>query len=157
MTNFGDLTMKQFALFMLIFINASLAQAQQPSIQERMSPEQFKAAGLDKLSSAELKQLNTWFNGEKTVVVEKIVVMPVVQPKEPTDDIHSHLVGEFKGWRGHTRFTLDNAQIWEQTDNSQLFANKLMHPKVRLTHSNLSGWKLQVDGYNAWVKVKRIQ
>jgi len=28
---------------------------------------------------------------------------------------------------------------------------------VLLTHSSLAGWRLQVDGYNSWVKVKRVK
>jgi hypothetical protein len=33
------------------------------SIQEMMSPEEFKAAGLNKLSSEELEKLNAWLQG----------------------------------------------------------------------------------------------
>src|SRR3989441_8113092 len=33
------------------------------SIKEMMSPEEFKAAGLDKLSSEELEKLNAWLQG----------------------------------------------------------------------------------------------
>ena len=78
-------------------------------------------------------------------------------PKQSTEDINSRIVGEFKGWRGNTSFALENGQTWDQADGSELFASKLQNPKVRLAFSNLSGWKLQVEGYNAWVKVKRVK
>jgi hypothetical protein len=151
--------MKSFHLFSLAFFAAGTLHAQQEAspqaIEQRMSPAEFKAAGLDKLNKAELQQLNNWINGVKTVYVEKRV--EVEKPKESTDDINSQLLGEFKGWRGNTTFTLQNGQVWQQMDNTELFASKQMNPKVRVVYSSFSGWKLQVDGYNSWVKVKRVK
>ena len=157
--------MKRIILFMLLALCSGLAGAQQAgtsSIKERMSPEQFKAAGLNKLSDAELKQLNAWFNGEKIVVVEKTVIVEKpaevgIVAKQETSDINSRLVGEFKGWRGNTVFTLENGQVWQQSDNKEMYAKKLINPAARLTHSSLAGWRMQVDGYSSWVKVKRVK
>lgn len=158
--------MKRIALFTLLLLSSGLAAAQTSgaaSLKDRMSPEQFKAAGLDKLDENELKQLNAWFNGEKTVVVEKTVIVekPVesgmAAPKPATDDINSRLVGEFKGWRGNTTFTLENGQVWQQADTKEMYAKKLVNPAVRLTYSSLAGWRLQVEGYGSWVKVKRVK
>jgi hypothetical protein len=151
--------MKPFLVFSLIFFAIGSAWGQQAEntqpIEQRMSPAEFKAAGLDKLNKAELQQLNNWINGVKTVYVEKRV--EVEKPKESTEDVNSQLVGEFKGWRGNTTFTLQNGQVWQQTDSSELYASKLSNPKVRVVYSSFSGWKLQVDGYNSWVKVKRVK
>lgn len=152
--------MKQFALFIVFMIVAGISVANDSAIkpvQESMSPEQFKAAGLNKLSKAELDNLNAWISGQKTVVVEKIVAVEVEKPEEPKEDIVSAIVGEFKGWRGNTRFTLENGQIWDQADTSELYATKIMNPKVRIVHSGFSGWKLQVEGYNKWVRVKQVK
>jgi hypothetical protein len=151
--------MKPFLVFSLVFFAVGSAWGQQAEntqpIEARMSPQEFKAAGLDKLNKAELQQLNNWINGVKTVYVEKRV--EVEKPKESTEDVNSQLVGEFKGWRGNTTFTLQNGQVWQQTDSSELYASKLSNPKVRVVYSSFSGWKLQVDGYNSWVKVKRVK
>ena len=119
--------------------------------------EQFKAAGLDKLSADELKQLDNWITGVKTVVVEKVVEKQIEKPAEDFSDINSALVGEFRGWRGYTEFNLANGQVWMQAAPGELFASKLTNPKVRLVHNYISGWKLQVEGYNSWVKVRRIK
>lgn len=148
--------MKPFLLFTLLLLPFGQAIAQQSdaaSLRERMGPEQFKAAGLDKLSADELKQLDNWITGVKTVVVEK----QVEKPAEDFSDINSALVGEFRGWRGYTEFTLANGQVWMQAAPGEMFASKLTNPKVRLVHSYISGWKLQVEGYNSWVKVRRIK
>jgi hypothetical protein len=152
--------MKPFLLFTLLLLAAGNTLAQSTdaaSLRERMGPEQFKAAGLDKLSAEELKQLDNWITGVKTVVVEKVVETQVEKPAEDFSDINSTLVGEFRGWRGYTEFTLANGQVWMQAAPGELFTSKLTDPKVRLVHSYLSGWKLQVDGYNSWVKVRRIK
>ena len=66
-----------FAILMLAF--APLAWGQQPvltaDVQQQMSAEQFKAAGLDKLSAKELAALNAWLQQKVTtetaVAVEK--------------------------------------------------------------------------------------
>ena len=152
--------MKQIALLIVFMFFTGISVADESAIkpiQDSMSPEQFKAAGLNKLSKTELENLNAWISGQKTVVVEKIVAVEVEKPEEPRDDINTSIVGEFKGWRGNTRFTLANGQVWDQTDTTQLFASTMMNPKVRIVYSGFSGWKLQVDGYNKWVKVKQVK
>lgn len=153
--------MRHFLLFSVLALASWQAGAQSAeggSIKDRMSAEQFRAAGLHKLSDAELKQLDAWFSGEKTVVVEKVVERTVeVEKKEDFSDIHSNLIGEFRGWRGYTEFNLANGQVWMQAETGALYTNKLTDPRVRLVHSNFSGWKLQVEGYNSWVKVKRVK
>lgn len=90
----------------------ALAQsAVQGDLQSQMSAEQFKAAGLDKLSASELAALNNWLQGkvakEAAVVVEQakeagrqeIIVKNRgffdFGSKEP---IESSIVGEFKGF-----------------------------------------------------------
>lgn len=152
--------MKPFLLFTLLLLagGSTLAQSTDAaSLRERMGPEQFKAAGLDKLSADELKQLDNWITGVKTVVVEKVVEKQIEKPAEDFSDINSALVGEFRGWRGYTEFNLANGQVWMQAAPGELFASKLTNPKVRLVHNYISGWKLQVEGYNSWVKVRRIK
>jgi hypothetical protein len=145
--------MKPFLLFILLLLagGSTLAQSTDAaSLRERMGPEQFKAAGLDKLSADELKKLDNWITGVKTVVVEKVVEKQVEKPTEDFSDINTALVGEFRGWRGY-------GQVWMQAAPGELFTTKLTNPKVRLAHSYISGWKLQVEGYNSWVKVRRIK
>ena len=152
--------MKQIILLIVLMIFAGVSLADESTIkpvQDSMSAEEFQAAGLNKLSKTELVNLNAWISGQKTVVVEKIVNVEVVKQETPKNDINSNIVGEFKGWRGNTRFILANGQIWDQTDDTELYTNKMMNPKVRIVYSGFSGWKLQVDGYNKWVKVKQVK
>ncbi len=132
------------------------------SIEEKMTAQEFKAAGLDKLDKTELKNLNDWIDGvktiviEKPVIVEKVVTVPATEKAaEPTEDFQSTIVGEFAGFRGNTRITLANGQIWDQADGKQLYVKKMQGAKVRFSYSGFAGWKVQIDGYNAWIRVKR--
>ena len=152
--------MKRIALLIVLLSFTGISAAEQPVIkplQDSMSTEQFKAAGLNKLSKTELETLNAWISGQKTVVVEKIVSVEVEKPEQPKNDINSKIAGEFNGWSGNARFTLENGQVWSQTDSSVLYISKMMNPKVRITYSGISGWKLQVEGYNKSVKVKQVK
>lgn len=162
----NGLRMKPYLFALLLTLMPAALSAQSGddrSIQEKMTAEQFKAAGLDKLDKDELKFLNDWINGVKTVVVEKPVIVEKVvtvpateKTKEPTEDFESTIVGEFSGFRGGTRITLANGQIWDQADGKQLFVKKMQDAKVRFSYSSFAGWKVQVDGYNAWIRVKRV-
>ena len=152
-----------FAL-LLAFIPAAVSaqSGDERSIQEKMTAAEFKAAGLDKLDKSELKNLNDWINGvktviiEKPVIVEKVVTVPATEKAaEPTEDFQSTIVGEFGGFRGNTRITLANGQIWDQADGKQLHIRKIKDAKVNFSYSSFAGWKVQVDGYNAWIRVKR--
>ncbi len=146
-----------FALFLAFTPVLTLAQSgDERTIQEKMTPQEFKNSGLDKLNKTELKNLNDWINGVKTVVVEKIVAVPATaKAVEPTDDFQSTIVGDFNGFRGDTRITLANGQIWDQADSKVLHIKKIKDPKVSFSYSGFAGWKVQVDGYNAWIRVKR--
>lgn len=151
------------ALVFSLVANSVCAQSgDDRNIQEKMTPQEFKAAGLDKLNKTELKNLNDWVNGVKTVViekpviVEKLVAVPATEKAvEPTDDFQSTIVGEFGGFSGNTRITLANGQIWDQADSKQLHVKKVKDAKVNFSYSAFAGWKVQVDGYNAWIRVKR--
>lgn len=146
-----------FALFLAFAPALTSAQSgDERTIQEKMTPQEFKDAGLDKLNKTELKNLNDWINGVKTVVVEKIVAVPATSKAvEPTDDFQSTIVGEFSGFRGNTRITLANGQIWDQADSKELHIKKIKDAKVNFSYSGFAGWKVQVEGYNAWIRVKR--
>lgn len=95
-----------------------------------MTPEDYAASGLDKLSDAERKHLSEWVERYR----EGAVVGPVVHKKqsqmteeEKVEDkkvreavIVAKVVPAFKGWTGTTIFRLDNGQLWQQRQNGKL-------------------------------------
>ncbi|QGW64203.1 hypothetical protein GOY17_04285 [Lysobacter soli] len=144
---------------------ATSALAQQ-KIEQQMSYEQFKASGLDKLSAAELANLNAWLEGKLEVETAKAVEgarqesgddRRGLTERESRDPVAAAITGAFTGFGKGRQYTLDNGQVWQQIDEASLSA-KLDNPKVRITPSLLGGaWYLAVDGYNTRAKVQRVK
>ncbi len=74
-TSRGTLTSYLLLGFLLIFgfaMSATSAQEQiGASIQQLMSPEEFRAAGLNKLSPEELQKLDAWLQGYRETTEKK--------------------------------------------------------------------------------------
>ncbi|HEY4127868.1 MAG TPA: hypothetical protein VGN70_07445 [Gammaproteobacteria bacterium] len=154
---------------------ASAADAQDFDVTQSMSVAQFRAAGLDKLSDAQLKSLDIWFaqylqqqgpacppaaSGQTGVTPNAAPAMaatPAATPTVPADSINAHIAGDFDGWRGSTRFTLDNGQVWEQMDDSVVTFKRVANPKVTITRGLFNSYYITVEGMNESVQVKRIR
>jgi hypothetical protein len=134
--------------------------AEWSSVEERMSQEQFHAAGLDKLSPAELKNLNDWLRGHETVTTR--VVTPTGQPVfYPNDSerevVVSRIDGTFSGWLGHSVFRLENGQEWTQAESGAMSNGKYDHPKVRVKPMLLGGWMMYVEPCGCDLRVVRTK
>jgi hypothetical protein len=148
-----------------------LALAQQfSSLEERMSSSDFKAAGLDKLSPEELSRLNAFIKNEvqaRTTQAREAGAREQDRNEAARiglkdyhgerNEIVSRIPGTFKGWSGGTIFTLENGQVWRQTDGSQFVGIHLESPTVHITPGLVGGWNLQVEGYGSYAKVERVQ
>ena len=143
---------------------AAFAQA---PIEQQMTPEQFKAAGLDKLSTQELANLNAWLNN--TLEVETTKAAAVAKEKVETenrgfatfgrsDPIEARLVGEFRGFARGRSYTLDNGQVWQQVDDAVLHGVRMTDPQVRIKPALVgSTWYMTVQGRNTTATVRRIK
>lgn len=145
------------------------AQATQaaPRIEEQMTPEQFRAAGLDRLTPEQLANLNAWLN--RTLVVE--TQKAAAQAKKKVEDdsrgflsfgssepIVSRYNGEFRGFAQGRRYVLANGQEWEQVDAASLAGVRLADPEVKITPSVVgNAWYMQVGKYGTRAKVRRIK
>ncbi|KRA14979.1 MULTISPECIES: hypothetical protein [unclassified Lysobacter] len=139
-----------------------------PPIQQEMTPEQFKAAGLDKLSAEELGRLNDWLNrkiGDESAKAAKSA-KEVIETEHrgffnfggSSDPIASRISGEFRGFGRGRQYTLDNGQVWQQSDDASLAGVKLSNPEVKINPGLIGNvWYLSVQGYNARAKVQRIK
>jgi hypothetical protein len=146
---------------------ASLPLAAQESIRAQMTPEEFSAAGLDKLSADELARLDAWLN--RTVVAESekaAVAAKQAVEKEArgffnfgsTEPVVARIVGEFRGFGRGREYTLDNGNVWQQVDDARLVGARLENPEVKVNPSLIgNAWYLSVDGYNKRAKVQRIK
>jgi hypothetical protein len=149
---------------------AAAQPAPQPSdqrpIEQRMTPEQFRAAGLDKLSPEELAALNAWLRGTLQAETTRAAAEAEQKVKDvnrgffdfgSADPIVARMVGEFRGFQKGQHYTLDNGQVWEQTEAARLAGVKLANPEVAITPGVLGVWWMKVGNYNTRAKVRRIK
>ena len=108
------------ALFILGSARAAWAadEVLSGSIKEMMSPEEFKAAGLNKLSSEELEKLNAWLQGYRETtekVTEKKTEKRVAASQSffHHDPIVSRVDGSFAGLKGRTVIKLEDGTVWK--------------------------------------------
>ena len=168
--------MRRLSIAVLTLCVASFALAQSQSfssLEERMTAKDFREAGLDKLSDAELKALNAWI--ERNVrLADPAVAAAVAQGQAVPagaaaasesqvgfenarrDEFTSSISGEFKGWFGKTEFHLDNGQVWQQVEDDR-FPFTAQNPKVTITPGAFGSWRLKVEGSNRTTLIKRIR
>lgn len=153
-------------LFVLLLAMPGLATAQQP-IEKQMTADEFKAAGLDKLSAAELASLNSWMTrqaGQQAAAVREQVKEERKgfggffdgKDQEP---LVSKISGEFLGWENGTVFRLANGQRWRVIDTPLYYVPKRrasVDPAVSITPSLMGAWRLQVEGHSVRAKVQRL-
>jgi len=72
------------------------------------------------------------------------------------DLIRSRIDGTFKGWRGKTRFRLENGDIWQQRQ-SATFITKLESPDVIIKKNRFNFYTMEVPAIGRKVHVKRIK
>lgn len=142
------------------------ALARKP-IEQDMTPEEFKAAGLDKLSAEELAKLNTWL-GRK---IDTAATEAATEAKKKVEDenrgffhfgsmepITARLQGEFRGFRRGREYTMENGQVWRQVDDAELGGVRLQTPEVTLKPAMVGNvWYMGVKGYNTKAKVERVK
>lgn len=155
--------MRTFLIATLLTFSLSAAALAQspPTIEERMTGADFKAAGLDKLTPEELARLNEWLQRNGQAVAGAGVVPREdrrgFENSENRTEIVTRFVGEFRGWDGDTRFVLENGQVWQQVDTGTLSTGSLMNPVITIRPGAMGAWRLKVEGYNAFAQVRRIK
>ncbi len=131
-------------------------------LQRMMTPAQFKAAGLDRLSPDEIKALDGWLADHAGMA--EAVQKPAAEqkdfglapkPKPQPDSIDSRIDGHFDGWDGNTVFKLQNGQVWQQAGFGS-FAHHAENPQVHIW-KGWFGYLMRIKGYNATVSVRRIK
>ncbi|MGB9475723.1 MAG: hypothetical protein WCE87_11715 [Candidatus Udaeobacter sp.] len=137
--------------FCMIFTSAAPAYAAREeasgSIQEAMTPAEFKAAGLNKLSSEELQKLNAWLQGYREVA-EKAAAKKAtaVASRTKLDLLVSRVDGSFDGLTGRTIIRLEDGTVWKQANADDRFRPKVTdHPAAVVIHG-IFGYKMQVEG-----------
>ena len=133
------------------------------SLEETMRPEEFKSAGLDKLSEDELEHLDAWLQGYRhstekkaneqaqakaTEQIKKVTEQAAAKSAttQKLDSLVSRVDGNFSGLKGHTLIKLEDGSVWRQAnadDNYRLSATN--HPAASVMHTTF-GYKMRIEG-----------
>lgn len=160
-----------FALLLVLSILCGIASAQtsdgQRPLQQEMTAEEFKAAGLDKLSADELARLNAWLDRKIDTEAGKAAARAEEKVKADAhgffnfgsaEPIVAHIAGEFRGFARGRDYTLDNGQVWKQIEEASLAGVRKTNPAAKITPSLVgNAWYLAIDGYNTRAKVQRVK
>ena len=118
------------------------AENETTDIQQAMSPAEFKAAGLQKLSPEELAKLNAWLQGYRMKAEKKAA------ERESKTKMSSLIVSRIDGvWNGAAYgdvITLEDGTKWKVANKDDHFGGYADHPAVALFKS-LFGWKMRVS------------
>jgi hypothetical protein len=132
------------------------------SVQELMTPDEFKAAGLDKLSEDELQHLDAWLQGYRQTtekrVSEQVEKKATEEIKKATEQakaraprllaerVVSRVDGTLGGLTGNTVIKLEDGTVWKQANHDDRYHPVVTdHPMVSVSHSAF-GYKMRVEG-----------
>jgi hypothetical protein len=137
--------------FCLMLARVEPARAAQPemsgSIKEMMSPDEFKAAGLDKLSADELQRLDAWLQGYRQVTEQAAEKKATARASRTKMDlIVSRVDGTFNGLTGRTVIRLEDGTVWRQANADDRYRPRVTdHPAAAVIHG-IFGYKMRIEG-----------
>ena len=144
------------AFFRLFFLSALVlfsavavvrAQEESGDIQKMMSPEEFKAAGLNKLSQEELQKLNEWLHGFRQETVQATEKKAAKEGRRKIDVIVSRVVGPFYGLTGATIIRLEDGSVWKQaTRSDHIMGSGQENLGVAVYNAGMFGYKMRIQG-----------
>src|SRR5262245_6000257 len=116
-------------------------------IQQIMTPEEFKAAGLSKLTPDELAKLNAWLQGYRQVTEQAAEKKATARASRTKMDlIVSRVDGQFNGLTGRTIIRLEDGTVWKQANADDRYRAKVTdHPAAAVIHG-VFGYKMQIEG-----------
>jgi hypothetical protein len=134
-------------IFTCAVVTYAAQQEPSGSIQDAMTPGEFKAAGLNKLSAEELEKLNAWLQGYREVA-EKAAAKKAtaVASRTKMDLLVSRVDGSFDGLTGRTVIKLEDGTVWKQANAEDRYRAKVTdHPAAAVIHG-VFGYKMQIEG-----------
>ena len=117
------------------------------SIKEMMSPAEFNAAGLNKLSADELQKLDAWLQGYRQTTEQTAEKKATARASRTKMDlIVSRVDGQFNGLTGRTIIRLEDGTVWKQANADDRNRAKVTdHPAAAVMHG-VFGYKMQIEG-----------
>jgi len=144
----------------------AIAQDATAPIEQQMSSEEFRAAGLHKLDAAELESLNRWLGNtvrEEAQRVSQQTEERVVRERQgflsasSGEKVEARIQGSFEGFGKGRLYRLDNGQVWRQIDAASLAGVSSNDVQVTIAPGMFGAWYMRVHGYNTRAKVERVE
>jgi len=117
------------------------AQNETGNIQQAMSPEEFKAAGLEKLTPAELAKLNAWLQGFREKAEKKAAIR---ESRTKLQLIVSRIDGVWNGVGPGEIIRLEDGTAWKLGNKDEHYGGHADHPAVAI-YKSIFGWKMRVS------------
>jgi len=73
-----------------------------------------------------------------------------------TNRIRSRVVGKVNGLRHGMRFTLENGQVWQQTEKSNR-NYRASNPEVEIRQGFMNSYRMRLEGINGRIRVRRVK
>ena len=164
----------------LLVAAATLAAgAAEAGFSRGLTPEDFRAAGLGKLTAEELARLDALVGayrpgrpltadpaasesrpratrGETAPAGSEARVVVAPGTKIEFSAVESRLMGVFTGWEPRGVFALENGQRWREANGTTYVSPPLSAPKVRITPGAFGAFWLEIEGVRVRVKVVRV-
>lgn len=143
---------------------AALAAGEFSTLEERMTDEEFRAAGLDRLSAEELANLNAW------LARRNLSTRPA--PAGGSQGFKPDGLFGDSGDRGRvvsratsnqdeigvgTTIALENGQSWRITDGNLSLSGGLAGRTVTVEPAMMGSWLLKVEGHNRALRATRVR
>jgi len=147
-------------------------------IEQRLSPAQLHATGLDTLKAEQLALLNRLLREDDAARADAAARAPVARPvgdapaagadttapppaREPLfgfndGPIVTRLVGTLSGWEPGTEFTFANGQRWKVLKGHYTLRKPLDSPEVKLVPGAAGRWFIRIDDDTPGARVYRI-
>lgn len=139
------------------------------SVVAKLTPEEFRAAGLHKLSAPEIAALDAALQRQTSLAPPPRTpeparealfgaeTLPAAKTSAAPSFLRTRIVGRFDGWTGRTVFVLENGQRWQQRiPDTYVAPRALESPEVVLERGSF-GYRLVIPEFRHQVPVKRIQ
>ena len=125
-------------------------------LKHMMNAEEFRAAGLDKLSADELGHLDQWLLHFLAYDSQQVLKTDTVVKELQKAGVRRRIAGHFSGWSGQTVFTLDNGEVWKQRLPGR-YAVSIDNPEVEIARNLLGFYELRVVKTGRKIGVTRLK
>lgn len=141
----------------LCLLPATTSAADFPGVRQLMGEEQFREAGLHKLSDEERTALDRWLLGYTVGDAQELRRSnETVREAEEAVRIEASIKPPFRGWDGKSVFALDNGQIWRQRLRGRYFHSG-DDTAVVISKNLLGFWEMTVVSSGRTVGVTRVK